>query len=73
MKVYKITDKDGYTQRGETNETKWGENIIHRITKKGTTLCSDEVFHCYKDPYLAIFMNPNHGNYASQTLLLWEA
>ncbi len=73
MKVYKITDKDGYTRRDQDGETKWGENVTHRITKRGNTLCSDEIFHVYKDPYLAVFMNPSHGNYDSKTLLLWEA
>jgi len=73
MKVYKITDKDGFTRRGKDGETKWGKNVRHRITNKGNTLCPDEVFHCYKDPHLAIFMNPSHGNYDSKTLQLWES
>lgn len=24
MILYKLTDKDGYTRKGETGETKWG-------------------------------------------------
>ncbi len=73
MKVCKITDRDGYTRRGEDGETKWGKNVCHRITKKGNVLCSNKVFHCYKSPYLAILMNPIHGGYDSKSLLLWEA
>jgi len=73
MKVYKITNQDGYTRRGEEGETKWGENVTHRIRKKGIAFCSDEVFHCYIDPYLAVLMNPIHGNYDPETMQLWEA
>lgn len=66
---YKITDGNGWTK----NNTQWGENITHEITKPGTTLCSDEVFHGYETPEIAIFMNPAHGNYDEKTMLLWEA
>ncbi len=69
MKLYKITDKDGRTQ----NNTQWGENITHTVTKRGHTLCSDQVIHAYKDPYLAVFHNPIGGDYDEKTMLLWEA
>ena len=73
VRVYKITDKDGYTRRNQPEETLWGENITHKAEGRGKTLCSNQVIHCYKDPYLAVFMNPTHGNYDTKTMLLWEA
>ena len=30
MKLYKLTNKDGFTRRGSTNETKWGKNVPTR-------------------------------------------
>ena len=71
--LYKITDKDGYTRKGETGETKWSENVTHKARGKGKELCTNGVTHCYKDPYQAVLMNPNHGNYNPKTMLLWEA
>ncbi len=69
MKHYKITDAQGQTK----NQTQWGENITHEITKPGNTLCSHEVFHGYRTPGMAVFMNPVGGNYDEKTMLLWEA
>jgi hypothetical protein len=65
----KITDANGCTQ----NNTPWGVNVTHEITKPGNTLCSDEVFHGYPDAYTAVFFNPIHGNYAPATMRLWQA
>ncbi len=73
MKVYKITDKDGYTRRNQPDETLWGENITHKAKAKGRELCSSQIIHGYKDPYLAVLMNPIHGSYDAKTMLLWEA
>ena len=73
MKLYKITDKSGYTRRNQEGETLWGENVTHKAGARGKKLCTNQVIHCYKDPYLAVFMNPEHGNYDTKTMLLWEA
>lgn len=64
----KITDKNGKTR----NETQWGENITHEITKPGNTLCSDEVFHGFKNKYIAAFAGIYCG-YDESTMQFWEA
>ncbi len=64
----KITNSKGLTK----NNTQWGENVTHEIKVKGRELCSDQVFHGYKDEYLAVFFNPIHGDYG-EDMLLWEA
>lgn len=71
MKVYKLTDRDGYTRRGMDGETKWGEGVTHEVVGGGTTLCTGGVIHYYDDPALALFMNPIHANLANP--VVWEA
>ena len=68
MIVYKLTDKDGRT----FGDCQWGEGISRKTKKEGATLCTDEVIHAYRDPYLAIFANPIQGGFDSETMLLWE-
>jgi len=68
MIVYKLTDKDGRT----FGDCQWGEGISRKTRKEGATLCTDEVIHAYRDPYLAIFANPIQGGFDSETMLLWE-
>lgn len=70
MKVYKITDKDNYTQRGEEGEMLWGKNVTH-VAKGSGGLRNDGGIHCYRDPYLAVFMSPIYENY--NPMKLWEA
>ncbi len=74
MLKYKITDADGYTRKGQVGAKDWGNNLgkTMEITKTGNTLCSDEVFHFYDHPALAVILNPIHGNYDTQTMRLWE-
>ncbi len=67
--LYKITDKNGRTM----DETQWGENVPHKATKRGRALCTNQVVHAYRDPYLAVFHNPIGGNYNEGTMLMWEA
>jgi hypothetical protein len=69
MKCYKLTDSDGYTRRGETNETLWGEGVTHTAAGRGG-LCTDGVIHAYASHELALFMNPNHANIADP--MAWE-
>ena len=73
MKLYKITDKDGKTRAGHSNETQWGENVTHKAEVRGKELCTNEVIHAYTDPYLAVFFNPIGGSYNEETMHLWEA
>ena len=69
--LYKLTDKDGYTRRGATNETLWGDGISHKAKGRGKTLCSNAVIHAYLTPELALLLNPIHANIDDP--LLWEA
>jgi hypothetical protein len=69
MKHVKITDSKGQTK----NQTQWGGNITHKATGEGNVLCSDGVLHGYYDEYVAVFMNPIHGDYDPKTMQLWEA
>jgi hypothetical protein len=70
MRLYKLTDRSGRTRPGCTNETQWGEGVTHTATGAGG-LCTNGVIHAYRDPLLAILLNPVNGNYAD--FLLWEA
>jgi hypothetical protein len=70
---YKLTDKDGYTRKGEKNECLWDENITHTATGKGSKLCSDDLVHVYRHPLIASFMNPIHGNFSNPLLWACEA
>jgi hypothetical protein len=67
--LYKLTDQQGYTRRGQTNECLWGEGITHSATGHGG-LCTAGVIHAYEHPLLAVFMNPIHANLRNP--LLWE-
>ena len=71
MKVYKLTDQDGYTRRGEKGETKWGEGVTHEAVGEGAKLCTSGVIHYYDDPALALFVCLVHTNFANP--LVWEA
>jgi len=71
MKLYKITNIDGKTRAGEINEIKWGDGVTHKATGTGEELCSDGFIHAYEYSYIAVLMNPVHGNY--NPFLLWEA
>ena len=70
MKLYKLTDKEGYTRRGMRNETQWGEGVTHTAYGYGG-LCTDGVIHAYEHPLLAAFMNPIQANLKDPQL--WEA
>ena len=66
--LYKITDK-----YSKTRDCQWGENVTHKAKSRGRSLCTSEVIHAYKDPYLAVFHNPIGGDYDTKTMLMWEA
>jgi hypothetical protein len=71
MKLYKLTDADGYTRRGEKNETLWGENVQHMASGTGG-LCTSGVIHAYEHPLIAAFMNPVHADIANPILWICE-
>ncbi len=68
MKLYKLTDKDGRTR----GATQWGEGVTHVATGNvNQGLCSSGFIHAYEHPFVAVFMNPIHGNFKNPQL--WEA
>ena len=66
MKAYKLTDKNGITK----DNTQWGPYITHTASGKNRNLCSDGWIHFYKDPVLAVLLNPIHANFSNPKL--WE-
>lgn len=71
MKLYKLTDRDGYTRRGEVGETRWRVGVAHTAQGEGEKLCTPGVIHAYRDPWLGLFLNPAHANISHPRL--WEA
>ena len=52
------------------NGHKWEVGIEQVINKPGNRLCSDQVFHFYDSPEIAVLMNPAHANIDKP--ILWE-
>jgi hypothetical protein len=71
MKLYKLTDADSYTRRGQPEAVAW---IPGAPPPKldGTELCSAGVYHAYRTPEIAVFMDSIHAAYLPGGLL-WEA
>ena len=67
MKLYKLTDKDGFTRNG----TKWSPGVTHTAQAEGNELDSDQVIHAYPSPEMAAIMNPVHANIVDP--ILWES
>ena len=71
--LYKLTDQDNFTRRGETNECLWGPDITHRAhtPERGVKrqLCCGDVIHVYEHPLIALIMNPQHAAIAEPKLL----
>jgi hypothetical protein len=68
--LYKLTDQDGYTRRGEWNECLWAAGVSHSGTGEGG-LCGPGHVHAYESPLLAVLLNPIHAGIANPRL--WEA
>ena len=66
MKRYKLTTKDLTTHKGH----KWVVGVEQFIAKPGNALCSDQVFHFYDSPRIAILLNPAHANISDP--VVWE-
>ena len=66
--LYKLTNGSGMTR----GNTQWRENVTHRAKEKGSELCTGQVVHAYRDPYLAVFHDPIGVSYGD-TALMWEA
>ena len=67
MKAYKLTDQHDQTYSG----CQWGESITHKTIGEGG-LCGPGWIHFYKNPLLAVFLNPIHANFDPATMHLWE-
>jgi len=67
VKAYKLTDENNQTY----GNCQWGENVEHRVEGKGN-LCTNGWIHFYKNPLLAVLLNPLHGDYNLDTAHLWE-
>ena len=63
MKLYKLTTQDGYTRKGEENQTKWVEGNTYTKPKvKNPRLCSEDVYHAYSNLNLGLLLNSRHAN-----------
>jgi len=71
LTVYKLTDQNGYTRRGQEGETLWGKQVTHTASVPGNALCTSQVIHAYRHPLLALLLNPVHAGIKSPQL--WEA
>ena len=60
--VYKITNKNGRSRPGHSNETQWGPNVTHTTSGEGE-LCGPGWLHGYHHPLLAVLLNLAHGAY----------
>lgn len=68
MKLYKLTNEDMTTYMG----FRWEAGVrMSKPFKPSPELCSEDVFHAYKDPNLALLFNTSHAGIEKP--LLWEA
>ncbi|MFA4845634.1 MAG: putative immunity protein [Patescibacteria group bacterium] len=71
MLCYKLTDRDGYTQRGKTGETLWSEGFVLTLPEtEKPQLCTACVIHAYPNLNLGLLLNPLHA--AIKNPLIWE-
>ena len=59
MIAYKLLDQELKSNDGQFQ---WEIGKEYTIDKPGNKMCSDEVFHCYNNPLLAVLFNPIHVN-----------
>lgn len=74
MKVYKITDSNFNTR----NKTHWAEGVsrttwAHEYGNYDIDICTDQCFHAYENPYIALLMYERNIDYCNVPLVLWEA
>lgn len=67
--LYKLTDEFDRTY----GDCWWGKNVTHEADGEGEgELCTRHWIHAYRDPLLAVLMNPVHGHYQPESMHLWE-
>ena len=64
--LYKLTDSDGYTRRGESNECKWGPGVKHTASSPAPlgvkpTLCTENLMLITLLPLLITLLTPLLG------------
>jgi hypothetical protein len=64
---YKLTDAKGFTH----SHTEWGPGRSYSTNGNGE-LCSSSWLHCYRDPLLAILLNPIHANFNNPKMCIVE-
>lgn len=71
MRLYKLTDSDGRGHDG----TAWSNGATRRIQKslQGYQLCTNNVFHAYRDDQLALLVNDVHAAHDQPRLWVAEA
>ena len=65
--VYKLTDTNDETR----GHTKWGKGVKHTARGGKEALCTGAWLHAYRDPYIAMMLNPGHADFNHPHL--WEA
>jgi len=71
--LFKLTDQDGYTRRGDSGETLWYEGLeLSKQPCNSPEMCSPDVYHVYEDVNLAFLLNPIHANFDEPRLWLLE-
>jgi len=58
--LYKLTDADGYTRRGQLGETSWQPGKLVTV-EWGGHLCEAGCLHAYRHPLLAVLFDPEHA------------
>ncbi len=71
MKLYKLTDADGYTNRGRLDELRWGWNITHEVGEVGPACCPPGVIYAFEHPLVGLFMKRTYAD--ENKPLIWEA
>lgn len=65
MIKYKLVRPDCTTY----NDTKWKVGELVTVVTPGNKMCSNQVLHCYSNPYFAVIFNPIHADYCDPRLI----
>lgn len=71
-KLIKLTDRNMRTHDGSFQ---WELGKKHEVEpgKRGTILCTNQVFHAYRDVDMALLLNPMHACIPASELRIFEA
>lgn len=62
--MYKLLSQDMKSHGG----MRWEIGKTNKATGIGVELCTDQLLHCYSDPWLAVILNPIHANIVNPRL-----